>query len=103
MDLTGVRFVITGTLSELRGKYERLIVAAGGRVGENVSRFTDYVVVGEAPGGRKLRGADEYGTKLIGESDLRKLLELDEAISLRKMSDKVPASLREKIATILGK
>src|SRR5207248_11451151 len=44
-------FVLTGTLPSLtREEATQMIMAAGGRVTGSVSRRTDYVVAGEAPG-----------------------------------------------------
>jgi DNA ligase (NAD+) len=49
--LAGKTFVLTGTLRDFtRDAATELIERLGGRVTESVSRKTDYVVVGEAPG-----------------------------------------------------
>lgn len=72
--LTGKTFVLTGTLPTLsRAQAKRLIVQAGGRVSESVSRTTDYVVAGEAPGSKR-RKAEELGVPVIDEAGLRALL-----------------------------
>jgi DNA ligase (NAD+) len=66
--LAGQTFVITGTLHSLtrdaaRERVERL----GGRVTSAVSRKTDYVVAGEAPGG-KLDDARRLGVAILDEA-----------------------------------
>ena len=72
--LTGLTFVITGTLEEMtREECKRLIQRHGGRVTGSVSRKTDYLVAGEAAGS-KLDKARALGVKVIDEGDLMKLL-----------------------------
>ncbi len=66
-------FVLTGTLPNLgRVEAKRIIEAAGGLVAGSVSRKTDYLVAGEAAGG-KLAKAGEYGVKVIDEAELLRL------------------------------
>jgi DNA ligase (NAD+) len=51
--LAGKTFVVTGALSSLsRDGARELIESLGGRVTSSVTRKTDFVVVGEAPGGK---------------------------------------------------
>ena len=51
--LAGKTFVITGTLPGMsREKAAEAIEAAGGKVTNSVSKKTDYLVVGAAPGGQ---------------------------------------------------
>jgi DNA ligase (NAD+) len=58
--LSGTTFVITGTLTSMsREEATRLIERHGGKVTGSVSRKTDYLVVGEAPGGAKYRKAQQ--------------------------------------------
>jgi DNA ligase (NAD+) len=74
--LTGLTFVITGNLPTLsRDEAKAFIEAHGGKVTDSVSQKTDYLVLGEAPGS-KLAKAQALGTKLIGEGELRKLVEV---------------------------
>ncbi len=72
--LVGRSFVITGTLPQLtREEAKQKIEAAGGRVVASVSKQTDYVLAGEAPG-TKLRKAQELGIAVIDEAELLRLV-----------------------------
>jgi DNA ligase (NAD+) len=65
--LAGKTFVLTGTLGTLtREQAAERIRARGGRVTENVSRATDHVVVGGAPG-EKLARARVLGIPTLRE------------------------------------
>ncbi len=78
--LAGLTFVITGTLASMpRSRAEELIGQLGGTAGDSVTRKTDYLVVGEAPGS-KLEKAQEYGTKLLNEQEFLDLLRKHRAI-----------------------
>ncbi|MGQ9833825.1 MAG: NAD-dependent DNA ligase LigA [Candidatus Villigracilaceae bacterium] len=71
--LAGLTFVVTGTLAGFsREGVKEFIEAHGGRVTDSVSRKTDYLVLGEAPGS-KLQKAQALGVKIIGEEELRRL------------------------------
>ncbi len=73
--LSGLTFVITGTLPTLsRDEAEALIKAAGGKASKSVSSRTSYVVAGEAAGS-KLTKAQALGLKIIDENQLREMLE----------------------------
>jgi DNA ligase (NAD+) len=73
--LAGQTFVITGTLPSMsRDDAQALIEAHGGKVTDSVSKKTDYLVVGESPGS-KLAKAQTLGIKIIGEEELRKLVD----------------------------
>jgi DNA ligase (NAD+) len=75
LPLTGLEFVITGTLESFpREEAESKIKALGGTTKDNVTRKTSYLVVGAEPGGTKLARAGELGTKQITEAELLKLL-----------------------------
>lgn len=72
--VNGKTFVLTGRLEHLaREQATERIVAAGGRVLAGVSRRTDYVVAGDAPG-EKLVRARELGVPVIDEAELIRLL-----------------------------
>ena len=72
--LAGKTLVVTGTLPGFsRVGAEGAIRAAGGTVGSGVSRHTDYLVAGEAAGG-KLAKAQSLGVPVIDEVAFRALL-----------------------------
>jgi len=73
--LEGLTFVITGTLSRSRREMTTLIEQHGGRVTGSVSRNTNYLVVGENPGGTKYDTAQELGTPMISEATLLEMIE----------------------------
>jgi DNA ligase (NAD+) len=72
--LKGKTFVITGTHPSPRKELQNLIERHGGRITGNVTRSTDYVVLGDDPGS-KADKARELGIALIDESQLRALAE----------------------------
>lgn len=72
--LEGLTFVITGTLPTLsRDEARELIEAHGGKVASSVSSNTDYLLAGEG-GGSKRAEAVKFGTRVVGEGDLRDML-----------------------------
>ena len=72
--LTGQTFVITGTLAAMtRGEAEAKLKALGAEIGSSVTKKTTYLVTGESPGS-KLQKAQQYGTKLMDERELQRLL-----------------------------
>jgi DNA ligase (NAD+) len=72
--LAGKEFVVTGRLENFsRQEAEGRIKELGGAARDNVSRKTDYVVVGADPGS-KLARARELGIKTIDEKEFLKLL-----------------------------
>jgi len=72
--LAGRTFVITGTLSQPREAIAAWIEAHGGKVTDNVSRQTSYLVVGDAPGASKLAKAQQLSVPLIDEAQLRQMV-----------------------------
>ncbi len=73
-DLTGLTFVLTGTLPSMtRDEASALIKAAGGKVTGSVSNKTSYVVAGESAGS-KLTKAEALGITVIDEDGLKALL-----------------------------
>jgi DNA ligase (NAD+) len=72
--LKGTEFVITGKLESMsRPEAEEKIKELGGVAKSDVTRKTDYLVVGADPGS-KLERAREMGIKIINESEFFKLL-----------------------------
>lgn len=73
--LTGLTFVVTGTLAAFsRSDAEARIKALGGKVTAAVSRKTGYVVAGESPGS-KVTKAQQLGIPILDETDFLNLLE----------------------------
>ena len=72
--LAGLTFVITGTLSRPRQEMAALIEQHGGKVTGSVSRKTDYLLVGESPGGSKYRKAQQLETPMIDQVQLLKMI-----------------------------
>jgi len=71
--LTGMTFVVTGTLPTLSREAAReLIESNGGKATDSVSKNTSYLVLGENPGS-KLQKAQKLGVKVISEAELKKL------------------------------
>jgi DNA ligase (NAD+) len=73
--LSGKTFVLTGTLDSMtRGQAEERIKALGGGIGSNVTRKTDYVVVGADPGS-KLEKAQRLKLPVLDEAAFLALLD----------------------------
>jgi DNA ligase (NAD+) len=71
--LDGLTFVITGTLSRPRSEIQAWIEARGGRVTGSVSSRTDYLVIGDNPGGGKFNRAQALNTSVLTEPQLYQL------------------------------
>lgn len=73
--LSGKNFVITGTLESMsRDEAADKIRALGGTFQTAVAKDTDYLVAGGKVGASKLKKAEQYGTEIIDEQKLLKLL-----------------------------
>jgi DNA ligase (NAD+) len=73
--LTGVSFVITGTLAlGPRDEVAAKLVALGAKEHASVTKDTTYLIVGESPGASKLAKAQKLGTKTLDEPALVALL-----------------------------
>jgi DNA ligase (NAD+) len=73
--LSGKYFVVTGTLESLsRDEAADRIRALGGIFQTSVAKDTDYLVAGGKVGASKLAKATAYGTAIIDEAGLLKLL-----------------------------
>jgi DNA ligase (NAD+) len=73
--LTGSTYVITGTLERFsRDDAAAALAALGAKVGSSVSGKTTGLIVGEEPGGSKVKGAQKHGTPILSEEDLVTLL-----------------------------
>ncbi len=74
--LSGLSFVVTGTLSSFtREQSERAITLRGGKVTSTPSSKTNYLVVGSNPGASKLVKAERLGVRIIDESEFLETLE----------------------------
>lgn len=70
--LSGLVFVITGTLSRPREYFKDIILTAGGKVSDSVSAKTSYLLAGENAGS-KLKKAEKLGVKIISEDEFQQL------------------------------
>jgi DNA ligase (NAD+) len=74
--LEGRTIVVTGSLAGFsRDEAKEAIIARGGKAAGSVSRKTDYVVAGDAPGS-KYDKAVELGVPVLDEDGFRRLLEM---------------------------
>jgi len=72
--LAGKIFVLTGTLSKFpREKAAEIIESLGGKVASSASSKTDYLVVGEAPGSKLVKGR-QLGIPILNEEEFLKLV-----------------------------
>jgi DNA ligase (NAD+) len=79
LPFSGLEFVITGKLEASgRQELEAKIRALGGRPGSDVTKKTNYLVVGSDPGS-KLARAQSLGIKILGENEFLNMLKEAEA------------------------
>lgn len=71
--LSGLSFVITGTLSQPRDHYRALLESQGARVTGSVTKKTSFLLAGE-DAGSKLEKAQQLGTAVLDEHGLAALL-----------------------------
>jgi DNA ligase (NAD+) len=72
--LTGLTFVLTGTLPTLsRDQAAALIKSHGGKVSDSVSKKTSYVVVGDTPGSKATKAA-QLNVPILDEAGLLVLI-----------------------------
>ncbi len=67
--LAGLSFVITGSLSQPREVFEKLIRENGGTVQTSVSKKTSYLLIGDNPGGSKYNKAQALEIPMLSEAD----------------------------------
>uniref|UniRef100_UPI00358E64FA replication factor C subunit 1 n=1 Tax=Myxine glutinosa TaxID=7769 RepID=UPI00358E64FA len=73
--LEGLTFVITGVLESMeRDEAKSLVERYGGKVTGNVSKRTDFVVVGRDAGQSKLQKAESCRTRMLDEDGLLELI-----------------------------
>lgn len=72
--LAGKVFVFTGELESFsRSEAEKLVASLGGRATSSVSKKTDFVVVGKAPGSKADR-ARELGVTILTEAEFKAMV-----------------------------
>ncbi|MFA6602926.1 MAG: NAD-dependent DNA ligase LigA [Candidatus Shapirobacteria bacterium] len=73
--LLGLKFAITGSLSQSRANIEKLIVSEGGEVQSQVSSSTNYLITNETEStSTKFVAAKKLGIKIISEDGFTTLL-----------------------------
>lgn len=93
--LSGKTLVITGTLGNMtREQAAERIQQAGGKIGSGVTKKTDYLVVGEEPGGSKYTKAQQLNIPILNEAQLVELLgaSATEAASVADEPDQTESS-----------
>lgn len=70
---SGITFVITGTLSESRSYFEKIIKDNGGKVSSSVSKKTSYLLCGDAAGS-KLSKAQDLGVEVLSEEGFHSMI-----------------------------
>src|SRR3954452_11042883 len=74
--LTGKQYVITGTIESFtRDDAKAALEELGAKVSDSVSKKTTGLIMGEEPGASKLKKAQASGVPLLGEEELRGLLQ----------------------------
>jgi DNA ligase (NAD+) len=70
---------VTGTLKSFtRDQVSEALTSRGAKSPGSVSGKTSALVVGDSPGGSKLKKAEELGIPILNEADFVKLLESGE-------------------------
>ena len=69
----GKTVVLTGTMSESRGKIKEMLENLGAKVSGSVSKKTDYVIYGE-DAGSKLTKAESLGVMTLTEKEMREIV-----------------------------
>ena len=73
--LEGKTLVFTGELARMtREQAKETVIQQGGRVSDNVSQKTDFLVVGSNPGRTKTEGAGKHGTTTLSETEFLNLI-----------------------------
>ena len=72
--LINLSLVLTGKLKKIsRDRMKDIIRKNGGKISSSISRNTDFLLAGEAPGS-KYKKAKKLGVKIISEKELFKLI-----------------------------
>ena len=73
------RFGLTGTMSQRRSIVSNYIAIQGHQVHSNITKNTDYLVVGDNPGGTKREKARRWGIPEISEEALYRIINMGPA------------------------
>jgi DNA ligase (NAD+) len=74
--LSGLTFVISGKFNQIsRDELKKRIEQNGGKNVASVSGSTSFLVAGEKIGPEKLKKAEKFGVKIIGEEEFLKMIE----------------------------
>lgn len=101
--LQGKRFVVTGVFPELGGgsglklgrdNMKAMIESFGGAVTTGISGKTDYIIVGDEPGKKRLEEADKKGVPTIDRAVLRQAL-----MGKKELQSRAPA--KQKLSPIM--
>lgn len=68
--LEGITFCLTGTLSQTRDEYTRVIIQNGGTVKSTLTADVDYLVTGDKTGATKMAKARRYNIPCLLEAEL---------------------------------
>lgn len=79
----GLTFVITGTLSDTRDKFDKTIKDNGGKTSSSISKKTSYLLAGENAGS-KYDKAQSLGVKIINEQQFYELLSPEQLVNESK-------------------
>ncbi|MEN3041829.1 MAG: NAD-dependent DNA ligase LigA, partial [Fervidobacterium sp.] len=72
--LNGLTFCITGTLKKFsREEAKKLIEQLGGHFTDNLTKKTDYLIIGENPGSKAQKAA-KFGVKVINEEEFLEMI-----------------------------
>ncbi|MDR0548058.1 MAG: NAD-dependent DNA ligase LigA [Deltaproteobacteria bacterium] len=93
--LAGLRFCLTGVLSQPRAEVENKLKALGAQVDSAVGASLNFLVAGAKTGQTKLGAAQKKGVKIVDEDQFNRLLEKNFLKDLESL-----ASLEEKLAKI---
>ena len=70
MPLDGLTVVFSGSSSKFKGdEVEDFLTKNGAKCGHSVSKKTNYLIIGEKPGGSKVSKAEQLGVEIIKEND----------------------------------
>ncbi|MGC6425733.1 MAG: NAD-dependent DNA ligase LigA [Akkermansiaceae bacterium] len=74
LPFVGKTFVITGTLSQSRSHFKKLIEDKGGKVSGSVSAKTDFLLAGESAGSKRTK-AESLNVAILDEDELTQMIE----------------------------